>query len=161
MWIPFIYDASDRSLFKEPGYSLELDGSASRSNSTYDDTVYLDRKSFCEQSFFSKFDPPQGCTASEASLSNFTIGASHVCDPSENNWPANWKDSLLIFNSSYRDQSTLQWPSCMNSQGCGAILDHSRTDCTNSKPLCKLDNVGNCGSATWATNISCFCNSGE
>ena len=155
IWETNLYNSSEAALVVSgtpgEGYSPFYDPSE-----TYDPGndwgVYLDQKGFCNDTYYSI---DQACSG--AGRTAILLWAISFCDaPSVFVWPENWRDTLALMNSSYLDQATFGWPSCLNTDGCSDILNNTEANC--STVLCDLDSTGsNCPSISAGFKPPCFC----
>jgi hypothetical protein len=120
-----------------------------------EEPLYLDQLGFCNNSYDTL---PTGCD-SGILRSELLTWMTLICkEPTKYGWPSNWRDSLLVLNSTYVEKDSLDSsrPSCFNGQyECHTPLSQTEADCSSTR--CVIDSAGNCSAPTAAVDRQCYC----
>jgi hypothetical protein len=120
-----------------------------------EEDLYLDQLSFCSNSYDTL---PTGCD-SGILRTELLLWMAQICNESTKyGWPSNWRESLIVLNSTFLDMSILDSsrPSCFDSQyECQAPLNQTEFNCSSTR--CVVDSAGNCSTTTSAVERSCYC----
>ncbi|OCK89295.1 uncharacterized protein K441DRAFT_681270 [Cenococcum geophilum 1.58] len=118
----------------------------------YNIALYLDRSGLCPSSYDQL---PPGCNTGIARTELLLWLGQKCNDATTFGWPQNWKDSLLMMNSSYQLQNSFSWPTSPGQTVCPAKLKDIRTNCSSTR--CALGSAGSCSAIPTVVDTSCFC----
>ncbi|OAP58992.1 hypothetical protein AYL99_06289 [Fonsecaea erecta] len=155
IWEPNLYTAVEAAAFfpdaPGKGYSPSY-VSSEPYDPKQDDSIFIDRNGFCKEAYNASHDD---CSA--AGRTSLLLWASAICHPSGTyGWPVNWRDSLLIYNATLVNSSTLVPPISPGPNHCSGTVNSTIRDCTFS--ACTVSE-NNCTGVGNAVDKRCLCQS--
>ncbi|KAF2647552.1 hypothetical protein K491DRAFT_299178 [Lophiostoma macrostomum CBS 122681] len=126
---------------------------ASKYDPSYDPGLYLDLNGFCRSIYPATGGNGDTC-GSPAERSRRLLWAGSACTPTPYfGWPENWKDSLALVNSTFKEKSSLPpLRDVPGTQSCSSYINSTLNRCTSQR--CK-DNT--CSEFVDAVDIPCLC----
>ncbi|OAG44121.1 hypothetical protein AYO21_01578 [Fonsecaea monophora] len=153
IWEPNLYNSSQAAIFfpEDPGKGYSpIYGTWGGYDPDDDSSVFIERKGFCKDAYTLSHD-----ICSAAGRTSLLLWASTICNPTvEFGWPKDWRDTLLVSNTTIVKSSTFIPPTAPGPNHCSIIVNNTIHRCTSD--VCIVER-NNCTEINSAVDKRCFC----